>query len=115
MKKKDLEQLIEVWKVLEILTVSWDRMGSYWLAHDEDAAKDALHEFMNPTRFERISHARSLVVAMLEDHDPVILDYLEKMSENESEMGYWNGPLHKRAQDTPSSWKTGLSAEEMEK
>ncbi len=115
MKKKDLEQLIEVWKVLEILTVSWDRMGSYWLAHDEDAAKDALHEFMNPTLFERISHARSLVVSMLEYHAPVILDYLEKMSENESEMGYWNGPLHRRAQDTQSSRKTGLSAEEMEK
>jgi hypothetical protein len=105
MKKKEKEQLIEVWKVLEVVTVSLDRMGSYWLAHDEDAAKDALHEFMNPTRFEKISHARSLVVSMLSDHDPAIIPHLEKMSENESEMGYWNGPLHQPAQETKSRRK----------
>ena len=105
MKKKNLEQLIEVWKTLEVLTVSLDRMGSYWLAHDEDAAKTALHQFMDATLFEKISHARSLVVSMLEDHAPAIIHNLEKISENESEMGYWNGPLHKPAQDTKRSGK----------
>ena len=99
MKKKEKAQLVEVWKVLEVLTVSLDRMGSYWLAHDEDAAKDALHNFMGATLFEKISHARGLVVSMLDNHDPAIIHALEEMSENESKMGYWNGPSQKKSQD----------------
>jgi hypothetical protein len=56
----DMQKLLEVWKVLETLTVSSRRMGEFWLAYGEEAAKDALHEYMTQ-RFstESRTHADS--------------------------------------------------------
>ena len=38
----DRDTYIEVWSVLEALTVSFDRIGSYWQIHGEEAGKQAL-------------------------------------------------------------------------
>lgn len=60
-----VEDLIEVWKVLEILTVSFDKMGSYWPSYGEEAAKQALHEFIDPPLVQRIMRARGILVEPL--------------------------------------------------
>jgi hypothetical protein len=93
--KADLDRLIEIWKVLEILTVSSDRMGHFWLEHGEDAAKEALHQYMVPAMFEKISQARSQIISVMEHYDPTIMDRLEELADNEAEMGYWDGPTSK--------------------
>lgn len=85
------EDLIAVWKVLETLTVSLDRMGHFWLVRGEDAAKEALHKFMRPVMFDTIAQARQTLVTMLEGCDPTILEQLELLSADEREMGYWQG------------------------
>jgi hypothetical protein len=86
------EKLVEVWKVLEVLTVSLDRLGMYQVFNGEEAAKEALHRFIGPAISEKIADARYLMVSILESRDPKIGDRLEEMAENEQEMGYWNGP-----------------------
>jgi hypothetical protein len=89
----DLDKLIEIWKVLEILTVSSDRIGHFWLEHGEDAAKDAIHQYMGPRMSGKLAQARSLIISVMENHDPAIMDRLEELSDNEAEMGYWDGPI----------------------
>src|SRR5262245_4640487 len=91
----DLDSLVEIWKVLEILTVSLDRMGHFWLEHGEDAAKEALHQYMEHTMSEKITQARSLIISVMENYDPAIMDRLEELADNEAEMGYWDGPKNK--------------------
>jgi hypothetical protein len=86
------EKLIEVWKVLEALTVSMDRIGTYWLAHGEEAAKQALHEYMNPAVNKRIAIARHLITGVLEARDPKMRRRLEEIAGNESDIPYWDGP-----------------------
>jgi hypothetical protein len=86
------ETLIEVWKVLEVLTVSLDRIGEYWLLCGEQSAKDALAAFMGPAMNEQIATARALIVSTLERCDPTLRDRLELLAEHETELGYWSGP-----------------------
>lgn len=88
----EVDKLIEVWKVLEALTVSLDRMGTYWLFHGEEAAKEALHQYIGPAMNERIASARYLMVGILESHDPDVMERLEALAENENDIGYWEGP-----------------------
>lgn len=88
----DSETLIEVWKVLEMLTVSLDRLGEYERDCGQEAAKNALDKFIGGLTFDRIAHARSLMVSILEQCDPTIRERLEMMAEHEDEIGYWNGP-----------------------
>lgn len=90
-----LDNLLAVWKVLEVLTVSLDRIGEYWRIHGEEAAKQALHEFVGPDLFEKIADARTRMVAMLEAHDPQIRDHLEQLDQDEAQLGYWDGPPQK--------------------
>jgi hypothetical protein len=92
----DLYRLIEIWKVLEILTVSSGRMGHFWLEHGEEAAKEALHQYMGPAMFEKIAQARSLIISVMENYDPAIMNRLEELADNEAEMGYWDGPTNKQ-------------------
>lgn len=90
-----IESLIEVWKVLEALTVSLDRLGTYWNFHGKKAAKEALLEYFEPVLNNRIANARKLLVEFLENCDPNLPEKLEFMSENEEDIGYWNGPKAK--------------------
>jgi hypothetical protein len=85
------EDLVAVWKVLEALTVSLDKIEHYCLFHGEDAAKEALLTFMQPLMFDRIAHARQTLVTMLESCDPAIQARLELLASNEAEIGYWQG------------------------
>jgi hypothetical protein len=89
--------LIEVWKVLEALTVSLDRMGYYWLKEGEEAAQQELHKYLNPKMFRRISKARSTIDAMLLACDPSNYEYLERLAQNEDDIGYWQGPLNEES------------------
>ncbi|HEY0606321.1 MAG TPA: hypothetical protein VGD58_25585 [Herpetosiphonaceae bacterium] len=91
----ELNSLLEVWKVLEVLTVSLDRMGEYWRIHGEEAAKQALHEFVGPDLFEKIADARTRMVVMLQAHDPQIREHMEQLAEDEAQLGYWDGPQQK--------------------
>jgi hypothetical protein len=92
MDQDETEKLIEVWKVLHVLTVSMRRIGEYWLEHGEEAAKEAMHQFMGPPISEQLVHARRLISDVLENHDPTVGDRLEAMAEDEAAMGYWDGP-----------------------
>ena len=85
------DDLIAVWKVLEALTVSLNRMGHYGIIHGEDAAKEALLTFMRPPMFDKIARARRTLVTMLESCDPAIREHLEMLASNEAEIGYWQG------------------------
>ena len=87
-----IESLIEVWKVLEALTVSLDRLGTYWNVRGEEAAKEAIHEYFEPVLNNRIANAHKLLVEFLENCDPSLSEKLELMAENEDDIGYWNGP-----------------------
>ena len=91
----DLDSLIEIWKVLELLTVSSNRVGHFWLEHGEDAAKEALHQYMGPPIFRKLAQARKLIISVMENYDPAIMDRLEELADNEAEMGYWDGPKNK--------------------
>ena len=86
----DLETLIDVWRVLETLTVSLDRIGSYEVFHGEAAAKEELHRYIGPKLFRRIANARHKLVIMMEQCEPSIAERLERLAETEIE--YWNGP-----------------------
>ena len=88
----DLDNLIEVWKVLEILTVSLDRLGMYWLQYGESEAKNALHDFMTPVMAQKIANARSLTIDILETCDSSIPNELEVLSEVALQSEYWDGP-----------------------
>ncbi len=87
----DRESLVEVWKVLENVTVSLDRLGTYRRIHGEAAAQDAILEYFDPSLFQQITQARGLLVTILEKHDPGMLDQLEQLSTNEAAIGYWDG------------------------
>jgi hypothetical protein len=86
------EKLIEVWKLLEALAVSMDRMGHYWRIHGEEVAKEAIHDYMGPAMSVRIAHARSLLLDILGTDNPDIGNRLERIAEDEDEIGYWQGP-----------------------
>ena len=42
------EDLVEIWKTLELLTVSLKRLGWYEVDHGKSAAVQALDEFFGP-------------------------------------------------------------------
>jgi hypothetical protein len=92
MDTKELNECIEVWKVLEILTVSLDRLGTYWRTHGEEEGKQALHLFFTPELPRGISLARTSIISVMERHEANIREHLEILAENEADMGYWNGP-----------------------
>lgn len=87
-----IEQLIPIWKVLENLTVSLDRLGEYERIHGQEAARAALQAYINPALFQKIAQARHILVSLLEKHDPNLMDYLERLADNETTIGYWDGP-----------------------
>ena len=88
----NIEQLVPIWNVLENLTVSLDRLGEYERIHGQEAAKAALHAFVNPALFQKIAQARHMLVSILEKHDPSLMDYLERLADDETNIGYWDGP-----------------------
>lgn len=85
----EVNKLIEVWKVLEILTVSFDRIGSVEADRGTEFAQKALSDFIEPQIVNRIAKARGILVNIL-DKDEEIGDLLDKLADNEIEMGYWN-------------------------
>jgi hypothetical protein len=87
------DKLLEIWKVLEALTVSLNRIGWYWHFHGEEAAKDALHRYLDTDMWNKIADARYLTVWLLEAHNRSIETRLEEMSASGKEIKYWNGPL----------------------
>lgn len=88
----EVNALIEIWKVLEVLTVSLDRIGEYEVAHGEDHARAALTNYMGPAMYERIAQARARMLSLLQGCSPSMMDHLEEMAEDEAELGYWRGP-----------------------
>jgi len=83
--------LLEIWKVLEVLTVSLDRLGEFELIHGEGPAKEALHRFMGPGQCSKIAHTRKLMTELLINCDPALDKLTEELAENEVAMGYWDG------------------------
>jgi hypothetical protein len=94
MKEENIEKLIEVWKVLEALTVSMDRMGSYWIGHSERTklTSDALSEHLSPDMVGRIADARRSIMDVLASEAPNEIDHIEKLAEDEAAIGYWQYP-----------------------
>ncbi|MFC6617922.1 hypothetical protein [Deinococcus radiophilus] len=91
-KTLDTAELLEVWKVLENLTVSLDRLGLYQLRYGEAGAMHELHRHLSPELVRRIAHARRLTVDALTRDDPDMLERLEQLAEDEAAIGYWTGP-----------------------
>jgi hypothetical protein len=90
-KQVDIDKLIEIWKVLEALTVSMDRLGHYELNFGTEAAKEALHQYFGIENNRRIAHARRMMVEILEGLDPDMADKLDELAEDEGLIGYWDG------------------------
>lgn len=84
-------ELLNVWTVLQTLTVSFDRIGSYAAIRDEFRARDALWAFIEPRLFERIATARGQLAAILEEADAEAHELLEHLADDEDAMGYWRG------------------------
>jgi hypothetical protein len=84
--------LIAIWNVLNILTVSFDRLGSYELTHGESAAKDALHLFLQPALVGDIAHARFILARVLDEQAPALSVYLEETPDDQLGLRYWDGP-----------------------
>jgi|GEM_PF-2579529 len=88
----NLEHLIEIWKVLEMITGSMRRLGHYQLSQGEDAAKDAIHSFMGPVVFRKVANARTLIVSIIEGCDSNMSILLDSLAEDKNDIGYWEGP-----------------------
>lgn len=82
------ERLLDIWKVLEALVVSLDRMGSDEAIKGIDSAT-ALKAYFNPKLFRRLAHARTQVRTLLVEHDPGIGSRLDRFADDE--IGYWRG------------------------
>ena len=82
-------KLIEIWTALESLVVSLDRIGSYEVDNGNDAARQALDEFFVPENCLKFSHARMLMNELIENEFPGTSQELEKISEDEKSIGYW--------------------------
>jgi hypothetical protein len=85
-------ELRAIWKVLAVLTVALDRIGTYHYVHGEAAARSARSTFMNPTLSEACAKARRLAVAVLEQCDPTMEALVDALAEDEATMAYWDGP-----------------------
>ncbi len=94
MEPDDIEKLIEVWRVLNVLTVSTDRLSEYWRVHGEEAAKEAIVNFTGPRMSAQIANARALMADVLEKQDPTMAERLDAMGEDEVELDYWDGPQY---------------------
>jgi hypothetical protein len=87
------ERLTEVWKILEVLTVSLDRIGTYEALHGTERGQAAFAKFMlNPAMFQRITTARTYVQQLLLAQDPALEEQLEAWSDDEVMLGYWQAP-----------------------
>jgi hypothetical protein len=85
-----IPQLVEVWRVLESLTVSLDRLGMYQLHVGERRAQEALDRYMNPAMFQRIANARRILVTLIEELDETMAEELERLAEEDDGIGYWS-------------------------
>jgi hypothetical protein len=88
----DNEKLIEVWKVLETLTVSLGKIGSYSAGHGRDAAMHALYAYVEDGLGREVSTARTMLLEELSKSDATIEDRLEEIVESSS-LRYWRPPV----------------------
>ena len=92
MSDQTAERLIEVWKLLECLRVSLDKIATHSHFHGAAAAQKALDEHMSPAMYRRIADAWSVVGEILEQRDPSMAERLETIAENDEGVGYWRPP-----------------------
>lgn len=88
----DNEKLIEAWKVLETLTVSLARIGSFSAEHGRDAAMRALYAYAEDGLFHEVSTARAMLLEALSKSDAAIEDRLENIA-GSSSLRYWRPPV----------------------
>lgn len=88
------DKLVEIWKVLESLTVSLDRIGSYESRVGRDPARDALYDFFRSGLFKQVSAARTTAVDLIEAADPSAAAKLDALAEDGVSVRYWNPPGH---------------------
>lgn len=88
----DNDRLIEVWKVLETLTVSLARIGSYSTEHGRDAAIQALYAYAEDGLAPEVSKARTILLEELLKSDATIEGRLEEIVESSS-LRYWRPPV----------------------
>jgi hypothetical protein len=83
------DDLLAIWKVLESLTVSLDRLGSYESQHGREAGKIALRQYFDNDLFRDIASARKLLRGELVKQYPTIEPHLEMLAES-PEIKYWH-------------------------
>jgi len=86
------EKLIQIWKALESLVVSLDRIGSYEIDNGKEAALLELDKYFCPDNCNKFSNARMLINEIIESKFPGTDIELENMAEDENEIGYWQYP-----------------------
>jgi hypothetical protein len=91
------EYLLDIWRVLEALTVSLDRIGMYEAFHGTEAGQRALHAYLKPPLFDRIAQARDKIVEILVSQDPGWKVELEYQSQDANTIGYWQGERNESA------------------
>ena len=84
-------ELLNIWTVLEALTVSFDRIGAYQALRNPEGGPAALAAFIEPKLVQRIADARTQVIALLHSADPEVHELLEHLAEDEDAIGYWQG------------------------
>jgi hypothetical protein len=88
----DQQKLIEIWKVLEAVTVSLDRIGSYEADVGREVARDALYDFFSSGLFKQVASARRSAVDLIEAADPLAAGTLDSLAEDGVSVNYWSPP-----------------------
>lgn len=86
-----LRDALDIWSVLEALTVSLDKLGSYQAQHGAEAGSRALNRYFQPKLFRRIANARRKIAEAFIEADSRWDEKLDQLAENEAEIGYWQG------------------------
>ena len=80
-----------IWSILEALTVSLDKIGSYEAYRGTEAGMTALHAYFTPELFHRIAYARRTMVDSMIAADPGWDEELERLTDDRVTIGYWQG------------------------
>ena len=83
---EQIEDLFYVWEVLELITVSLDRIGSFQALHGDEIGQKALVDFLTPEVWQKLSKSRRIMVTFLEEMD---VNNREKMEKQSEVISYW--------------------------
>lgn len=82
-------QALEVWRVLEAFTQSMRRLGQCEITLGSEIADRETLKYVGPNLFQELETARTIMLGVLLNQNPVIREHLENLSDDEEYMRYW--------------------------